>query len=53
MDITEVARKGGNSTLQRYGVDHYKKMGQLKKGKKSPGSGRRAKLGTNSPIDRI
>ena len=41
MDIVEVARKGGNTTLQKYGLEHYKKMGQAKKGKKSPGSGRR------------
>ena len=40
MDITEVATKGGMSTLQKYGKEHYSKMGKAKKGKKSPGSGR-------------
>ena len=25
----EISRKGGNSTKQRYGVDHYKEIGKL------------------------
>ncbi len=37
MDIKEVAKKGGDSTLKKYGKDHYKKMGILSgKSRKKP-----------------
>jgi hypothetical protein len=41
MDIKEVARKGGLSTLKKYGTEHYRKMGLNKRGKTSIGSGRK------------
>ena len=28
MDITEVAKKGGDTTLKKYGSDHFKKLAE-------------------------
>ena len=41
MTLTEFATKGGQATLAKYGREHYSNMGKGKKGKKSPGSGRK------------
>jgi len=43
-----IGRRGGEATFARYGKEHYSKAGKNKKGKKSPGSGRR-KLTSKTP----
>lgn len=30
MDITEVAQKGGQTTLKKYGSNHFKKLAEIR-----------------------
>lgn len=50
IDIKNESLKGGLATFKKYGIEHYRMMGRLKRGKKSIGSGRKplSKL----PIDK-
>jgi len=38
MDIKEVAKKGGDAVLEKYGTDHFKKLAKKRwdKSKKTP-----------------